>query len=256
MDNSTQMNEELMRYLDGLMQADEKENFERMLAGSPELKTELENLQLAKSAVITFGLKNQVAEIHEQMMKELKNETPVKNITPARKIIRYSVAVAASVLLIFAGIEGYNFYKLSPSKLFSENYTAYELNTSRDANLPAESPIEKAYREKNYNEVIRLNTNSVLSIKDIFLTGISFLETGDAAKAISSFQLVLVDVKSGSNSILKDGAEYYLALSYLKNRDFDQAIELMAAVHENPSQLYKAKFTRKYINQVKKLKWR
>jgi predicted negative regulator of RcsB-dependent stress response len=197
-----------------------------------------------------------VGEIHQQMMKELKTETPVKSISGIRKIIRYSVAVAASVLLVFVGIEGYNFYQLSPNKLYNENYTAYELSTTRDPEVLKETKIEKAFREKNFTEVIRLNANSVLTVKDIFLTGISFLETGETAKAISSFQLVLADVKDDNTSTLKESSEYYLALAYLKNKDFDQAIELMNTIQENPTHLYKSKFTRKYINRVKRLKWR
>lgn len=256
MDNSTQMNEQLMKYVDGLMEPGEKSDFENLLADNPVLKSELENLLLAKSAVQAFGLKNKVGEIHQQMMKELKTETPVKSINGIRRIIRYSVAVAASVLLIFVGIEGYNFYQLSPNKLYNENYTAYEISTTRDPGVLKETKIEKAFREKNFAEVIRLNAISVLTIKDIFLTGISFLETGEAAKAITSFQLVLADVKDDKTSALKESSEYYLALAYLKNRDFDQAIELMNTIHEHPSHLYKSKFSRKYINRVKRLKWR
>src|SRR5688572_9152965 len=100
----------------------------------------------------------------------------VKNIRNVRRIIRYAIAVAASILLIFFVIEGYKFYTLSPEKLYAENYAAYELTTTRGINDSTESKIEKAYREKNYAEVIDLNKNSVLSIKDVFLTGMAYLE--------------------------------------------------------------------------------
>jgi hypothetical protein len=55
---------------------------------------------------------------------------------------------------------------------------------------------------------------------------------------------------------LKDAAEYYLALAYLKNNDYDQSIELMNAIHANSTHFYTKKFSRKYINRVKRLKWR
>jgi len=84
----------------------------------------------------------------------------------------------------------------------------------------------------------------------------SYLEANDLSKAISNFQVVLADVKDDKNSMLKDGAEYYLALTYLKNNDYDQAIELMNTIRENSSHMYKNKFSRKYINKVKRLKWR
>jgi len=184
------------------------------------------------------------------------NETAVKKTSKIRSIIRYGIPVTASLLLIFVCIEGYNFYRLSPGRLFAGNYTVYELATTGDDNDSSKSNIEEAYRQKNYKEVIRLNANSVLSVKDIFLTGMSFLETNDASKAISNFQVVIADVKDNKSAVLKDAAEYYLALAYLKNNDYDQAIELMNAIHDNPSHLYKGKFSRKYINKVKRLKWR
>lgn len=172
------------------------------------------------------------------------------------KIIRYSVAAAAVVLLIFLLAEGYSFYRLSPEKLFAERYTPYELTASPDAGEQPGSEIETAYRQKDFREVIRLHAISVLSVKNIFLTGLAYLETGDAAKAISNFQVVLAEMKRDKSSALKDVSEYYLALAYLKNRDYDEAIELMNEIHNNSSHLYRGKFRSNYIKRVKRLKWR
>lgn len=252
MDNSTQY--ELMRYIDGEMTENEKIEFEKRIAGDEELKMTIDNLQLTKEAVKQYGLKEKVAGIHQQMMKELRSETPVRSISNVRRIIRYSVAVAASVLLIFLVIEGYKFYTLSPQKLYVENYTAYELTTTRDGN-DSLTAIEKAYKEKKYAEVISLNKLSVLTPHDKFLTGMAYMETKDYPRAVRSFQLVIGEVKD-DKTILKDVTEYYLALAYLQDRDYDQAIELMNAIQNDPSHLYKAKFSRKYINRVKRLKWR
>src|SRR5215204_105939 len=121
------------------------------------------------------------------------NET-VKSIRNVRRIIRYAIAIAASILLIFVVIEGYKFYNLSPEKLYVENYTPYELTTVHDDNDSA-SAIEEAYKEKNYKEVISLNRLSVLSIYDVFLTGMAFLETKDYSRAVRSFQVVITDIK-------------------------------------------------------------
>ena len=184
---------------------------------------------------------------------EKENKLTVEKANKVRRIIRYSVAGVTIILLLFLLIEGYKFYILSPEKLYAENYTSYEL--THDGNDSTESNIQKAFREKKYGELINLNRNSVLSIKDIFLTGMAYLETKDYSRAISSFQVVIADVKDTA-SVLSDAAEYYLALAYLQNRDYDQAIELMNAIQDDPSHLYAKKFSRKYINRVKRLKWR
>lgn len=252
MDNSTHYN--LIRYVDGEMTPDEKVEFEERLETDKSLKKQLDDLKLAKQAIRHFGLKERVAGIRQEMMKTMATATPAKRINNVRRMVRYAVAVAASVLLLFVLIEGYKFYTLSPQKLYAQNYTSYELTTTRDG-TDRTSAIEIAYRKKNYSEVIRLNAVSVLSIKDLFLTGMAYLETEDYARAASSFQIVLTDVKDNSTT-LKDAAEFYLALAYLQNHDYDQAIELMNAIRNNSSHLYKTRFSRKYINRVKRLKWR
>lgn len=192
-----------------------------------------------------------------QMLNDTGTGTQVKPVSKIRRIIRYAIAAAATVLLIVLILEGYKFYALSSKKLYTENYTPYELTTARDGGAESSgSKIEKAYRNKEYAEVIKFNANSVLSVTDVFLTGLSYLETNDMPRAISNFQVVIADVKDDKNSALKDAAEYYLALAYLQNNDYDQAIELMNSINNNTSHRYKDRFSPTYIKRVKRLKWR
>ena len=186
---------------------------------------------------------------------ENEHQITIKKESKLRRIIRYSVAIAACIALIIIFIEGCKFYKLSAQKLYAENYIPYE-STTRGQDDSAISTIEQAYREKKYGAVINLSKGSMLSVKDVLLTAISFLEINDYARAISNFQVVIADAKVDDTRVLKEAAEYYLALAYLRNNDYDQAIELMNAIHNNSSHQYHARFTSKYINRVKRLKWR
>lgn len=182
----------------------------------------------------------------EQLKTEI-NANPARNV---RRIIQYSVAAVATLVLVFLIIEGCKFYSLSPEKLFAEKYEPYR--SVIDTNS---SNIERAFDKKDYGGVIKLNRDLPLSIKDIFLTGMAYLETKDYSRAVSSFQVVATDIKAGKTRLI-DTTEFYLALSYLQNRDYDQAIELMSAIRNTKTHLYKARFKRKYINRVKRLKWR
>jgi tetratricopeptide (TPR) repeat protein len=187
---------------------------------------------------------------------EQDSKQTLEKKSKVKRIVRYSVTVIAVALLIFVCVEVYSFYRLSSDRLFAEGYTAYATTTTHDENDSTGSKIEKAYWQENYEAVIKLNANSVLSVNDIFLTGMSYLKTNDLARAISNFQVVIADVREEKKSELKEAAEYYLSLAYLKNNDYDQAIELMNKIHDNSSHRYKEKFSRKYINKVKRLKWR
>ena len=155
--------------------------------------------------------------------------------------------------LIIIITEAFSFYRLSPQRLYAEKFIPYQLTSTDD---PGMSKIEKAYNEKKYWDVITFSAGSVVSATDIFLTGLAWLEVKNYSKAVSSFQIVIGEAANNTNIRLKESAEYYLALAYLQNQDYDQAIELMSSIHNNSSHGYRAKFSRRYINRVKRLKWR
>ena len=191
MDNSTpNMSEKLVQYLDGELAGVEKQNLEQQLAGDPLLRAELESLQTTREAVKLYGLQQKVAGMHPQMMKEM--QAPVKNISANRRILRYGIGVAASLILIVGGIMAYNFYNLSSAKIFASNYRSYELSTLRDVDTQQVSPVEKSYREKDYKKVTQLSAAvDTMSIKESFLIALSWSELGNSSEAIRSFKKIL-----------------------------------------------------------------
>jgi tetratricopeptide (TPR) repeat protein len=256
MDNSTHhMSENLVQYLDGDLTGPEIEKMELLLAADKNLKDDLESLKVTRQAVLIFGLQQKVSGIHGQMMQEMG--TPVRKMSSARRIIRNSFAVAASVVLIAGIVLGYNFYNLSSHKVFASNYHSYELNTLRDADSLQLSPVEIAYREKDYLKVTGLYSSSSSNpVKETFLAGMSDVELGNNARAIEKFKKVIADNEPDKTNLFKDEAEYYLALTYLRNEDYDFAIDVLRKIKENPGHLYHEKVTGKLIRQVKMLKWR
>jgi hypothetical protein len=76
------------------------------------------------------------------------SEINVERVGKVRRIVRYSVAVAASVLLIVVCIVVYNFYQLSSDGLFAENYTAYKLTTIVDENDNTNQKLRKRIRKR------------------------------------------------------------------------------------------------------------
>lgn len=256
MDNSTHnMSEKLLQYLDGELTTSEIEAFEKELVSDKKLNQEFEELKAAREAVKMYGLHQKVAGIHTQMMKEMKS--PVILMNPARRIIRYSIAVAASVVLIVAGIIGYNFYNLSSDKVFASNFHSYDLATYRDADTLQVSSVEVAYRNKDYKKAVEVYSESdSKSVKEIFLAAMSYLELDNSSKAIDEFKKVIEGNITGKNELFKDEAEYYLALTYIRNRDYDFALDQLRSIKENPGHFYHKRVTRKLMRQVKMLKWR
>lgn len=253
MDNSTNDLSILMvRYLDGELTGQEKAELEARLSQDPALREEYDALLRAREAIRVEGLRQQVAAAHEKFMKE--NRAPVKKISQASRIIRFSLSIAAVLLVIFGGLTAYNYYSLSPLKVYNENYFAYELSTTRD-NSRSASTIYKNYQDKNYDQVIR-NAYRAADTEDILLVGMAQLERKNYPEAIKQFKRVLEAANSSEERAMIQAAEFYLALSYIANRDFDFSLTILTSIRSNPDHLYNEKISRKMIRQVERLKWR
>ncbi len=255
MDNSTsEMAEKLVRYIDGELTSAEKENLEQQLASDKMLQNKLDSLKSTIKAIKLYGLKSKVSAIHHPMMEEM--QAPVRKINPTRKIVRYSLGVAASLILLAGCYIAYNFLTLSPDKVFASRYQSYELVTVRDGNTN-ETPVEKAYLEKNYKEVLRIHdAGEDHTPKGEFLCGAAALEVKDNSKAIKCFNEVLDANKQNPKPVLNDEAEYYLSLGYIRNKDYDYALPLLTKIQNDPNHIYNKKITDKLIRQVKILKRR
>ena len=257
MDNFTKQTESLMRYLDGEMSQTEKEEFEKELTADESLRQQLQDLQASREAVKMYGLKQQVASVHREIMEETKPGAVIRKMSSTRRFARYGLRVAASIVLIAICFLAYRFFSLSPDKLYNEKYNSFELSTLRGENENQATEIEKAYREKNYKRVLVLSTKyPEKNIKDEFLAGISCLELNKPSEAVDLFNKVIIRDQNSDHPVYKDDAEYYLALSYLRAKNYEKALELMNAIHENRSHLYREKFTKGFIRQVKILNWR
>lgn len=254
MDNFTnEMSEKLVQYMDGTLVGAEKELLEQQLATDSVLQGELKSLQATREAVRLYGLKQNVASIHTQMMKE--RQPKVNQLYSSRKVIRYAMAIAASILLVFAGYTVYNLITITPEKVFASNFQSYELVTNRDGNT-SESFILKNYRAKNFSAVTDLAFNNSFSAEEFFIRGLAFTEQNKNDSAITSFKKVLEVNNQSAKPVYNDETEYYLALLFIRNKEYSNALKLLTKISEASDHLYHDKVTDKLIRDVKKLKKR
>jgi tetratricopeptide (TPR) repeat protein len=253
MDKNFTTNEELLvRLLDGELDAAEKKSVEQQLATDNELQAQYNSLLLAKESLNQYGLTQKVATIHQQMMEEM--QVPVRKINRVKRLVRISTAIAAGVILLIGGFWLYSSSQtVSGDKVFASNYHTYEMATVRD-NI-AETDLEKAYKAKNYKEVMRLaNAGENKTIAAIFLAGAAALETKENDNAIKNFTEVLQMNKTAGQTLYKDDAEYYLALSHLRVADYNQALDLLQKIKNELAHKYYGQVSDKLISQVKRLK--
>jgi tetratricopeptide (TPR) repeat protein len=233
MDNRESYSEKLIQYMDGELTGHELEIFEKLLSENSELQEELKNLELAKAAISSYGLKSQVASVHREMMQEFK-EHKMPAGSKIYPFIRDTLKYAASIVLILFSIGIYMYATTSSSKIYKENYEPYKLSISRGENTNTD--IEQAFNTCKYDIVIStFKSFAHPDIKAYFLVAQAYLSTHQSDKAIPAFNQVVNS--PGSNSF-KDDASYYLALTYIENNQPAKALPIFEKIHADRDHLY------------------
>ena len=189
----------------------------------------------------------------EGLFKKRKSlELNKPSIISIQRILRWGMAAAAIFILVFVSISGYKFYMLTPEILYEESYVSYKPTVVKNNKAPL-SDIEKMYQDKNFTGIIKEAKKKVdIPEKDFLLTGLAYMELNDPFSAIYSFK----KLTPNTSSWYQQDAEYYLAMAYLKNHDYDLAISLMQKIRNHPEHIYRDQFSTTFIRKVKLLKWR
>ncbi|HEX8316658.1 MAG TPA: tetratricopeptide repeat protein [Flavisolibacter sp.] len=247
MDDLLQDENLLVRYLDGELTTEERASLEERLQKDARLKEQLLRLQLAIQAIKHQGTAQKVSAVHTKMMRELKPKQPAGRVLPFRKTIRYAMAVAASILILFIGVRIYSASQLSADKLYNESFVDFTVSTSRGNNTVL-SKVEQYYQQKDYAAVVNATRSTKLDAKDSLLIGLSYLHTARPDRAISFFQRVA----SFEGDFRPDG-EFYLALSYLKTKQYNNALPVLQKINNDPGHLYHSRVSSDLIENVMKL---
>jgi tetratricopeptide (TPR) repeat protein len=246
----------LVDYIDGKLSAKENDELLAVMQTNTAVQEELDNLLSAKSAIQYYGIKQQVAAIHKEIMPELNRQNPtLKKQRTLHKMTIWSMRIAASLLVIVLGIAAYMYTSTSAEKLYANNYSTYTFSVSRGE--ATTTNFENVFAAKNYASVITLfPALQKPTQKEIFILGQANMETKNFAKAIECFKEVLAKNKSQLSLSFNDDAEYYLAWAYLKNNNLENAQVIFEAIHNNKNHLYNDKVDNAFMRSLKILKWK
>jgi len=226
---SPDQNKKMEDYLRNKLNKEERAAFEMQLSTDDALKQEVELLSIVINGVKKSGrdqLKSRLQKIHE---------TETSPASKTRRLWPMIAGIAASIaLLMVVGIFIKN-QKVSPQMAFENFYQPYSLQlASRDATDNKEYlKINELYFNKKYKAVLPLlkkalltdSTNARLNLA----TGICHLELNLLETARLNF---LAIVKS-KDLRLTDKANWYLALSYLKEGKIPEMKSALASILKN-----------------------
>ena len=225
------MNEEryilFENYLSNELSAEEKTNFEKQLSEDPELASAFEifkelNLHLENK----FGNANEL----KAFKKNLKSISKEHFKTKKPKAVAFKpwqYAIAASIAIL-VGL--FVFQNINPS---FDDYSNPEMATFIERGEVNENLklAQDAFNAKKYKAAIPhfeavLKVNKSPEIK--YFYAVSLLEDNQFQKAETN----LSELKSGT-SIYKNKATWYLALSKLKQKDYDSCKEILLTIPDD-----------------------
>lgn len=247
--SETNRDELIVQYLDGVLSPDQHARVAARLLTDTEWQQAYERLSLAMASVQYYGIRQEVSAVHQQFMHQ---HTKKQGRAGLVRTLRIVTAVAATVLFFFISFKGYQFYMLSSDKVYGDIYVSYQVPVTRAAEPVATSPIAGAYAQKNYRSVDSLRKKTKqLSPNDRLLAGIAALELQDFSTAIKQLQPL-----DAAASPVREDAQFYLTLAWIKNGDYDLAIEMMERIHANPGHAYYKQVSSGDIRDVQMLKWK
>ena len=215
------------QYLDNELTVEEKINFEKQLSEDQELASAFEIFK-----ELNAHLDNKFSNEKElnAFKKNIKSIAKENRKTKKSKVVKFKpwqYAMAASVAVLF-GL--FIFQNINPS--FDDyNHPENAYFTERgdvDANL---KQAETTFNDKKYKEAIPyfeeiLKVNASPEIQ--YFYAISLLEDNQFQKA----ETALEELKTG-NSIYKNKAIWYLALSKLKQKEYKSCKEILETIPQD-----------------------
>jgi hypothetical protein len=239
----------LIKYLDGELDEVEMASVKKNIESDPALREELDTLRLAKEAVTTYGMHKRIQSIHPEMMHELKENSGNKpGIT--RMIFQYGIRAAAVLIALFGISIFYQYYSSTPEKLFDENFHPYDLRVTRGS---SNSSLEDLYEKGDMSGLInRFNQLRSPQAADYFLAGNAYLNIHRPDSAIIVF-LGLQNINQTNHThYFEEDTEYFLALSYLSNREPAKALPLFEKIHADPNHPFHSAVSAWFLSRLKR----
>lgn len=220
--------ERIQRYLDGEMSEEELKSFRQDLLRDPELIAELD-----LHRIVEDGIRNRDELEFRRKLEDsytvfrLKQEEQKKLSGRKKLIIQLSSAIAAVLIIgLFFILDS---EPLTKDHLFEEYYASMEFDfTSRSVNEDKDDPnllggvrsyIERDFQISRLRLEDYLNTASGNEQTAYFFLGLSHIELGNYSDA----EFYLKRVAQGEFSYYREHSKWYLALTYLKMNNLDEA---------------------------------
>jgi tetratricopeptide (TPR) repeat protein len=233
--------------LDGLIrgQLDEKQGKEAL--AELEVKDAESEIALhlsAAAAVQRYEILRQVQAVGAVWREKHAGQQPVEELqrTPARlvrmKPLKMLLRVAAAVIFIVGGLLFYQISTTNSQDLYSELYVPYNVVVERGSEGGVNTLVGH-YQAKEYAAAIKEYEQLTASgSREDFFAGMAYSETGNYDKAAIAFEKIIKANQTSGARLYNDDAQYYLSLSLIKLKRYDEAYKLLNIIKNEPAHTY------------------
>lgn len=238
-DNSTNI-ELLIRYLDGELPEEEAAVLQNEIEANPLLGEVLENIRAARRGVKRYGIHQQVGRVRREMKTGVR---PATGRVFRMRIMR----VAAVFLLVVATASIYYYTRLTPERLYGNNFEAFPAVVNRGGG----DSLLNAYNRNDPAKVVAVfGRLASPEARDYLLAANAWLLLGQPKPAIRALVELQAANARQKTQEYQDDAEYYLAMGYLADGQQAKAIPIFEKIYRTPDHLYHDKVSGWFLWQL------
>ncbi|WKN41600.1 tetratricopeptide repeat protein [Tunicatimonas pelagia] len=278
MDKSNDMSREewIDRYLKNNLNPEELQQFRAKIQQDTALQQEVEDTQIAQALLQHQGLKNEIKAVRAAMKAEESqpelaekgagtfstqqkpSKVEAEENVKAVPMYQWMGRVAAGLAIVLVGYLTIQYATLSPERLYEEKiaseppYLGLSNRSMEDREDTIADQVRVEYQFGNYEEVLRLYGElETPTFAETFRAGYAYLEQERTGEAIAAFQRVMQDQNA---FMIKDKAEYYLALAYLQDGQIETAVGMLEGIRKNDDHDYEDSLSSLYLWRLRLLK--
>lgn len=240
----------LLEYLDGVLNPSEMRAFERDLEGNQAIKERLNLIRFTIRAFKFKAYKASVREIqHDFLQHSIENKAFTKlstpDVEPKARPIQFWLKMAATMLLLFT--MGYALFLLQTDgeQLFENNYISYEIAVERGAG-EQEIYLESQYINGEFSQMFQITAEKEkeeFGPYELLLLGTAALELNKPEEARQYLQKINADNDQNRSDTYQDEADFYMALTYLKQGAYEQALHYVRKIRSDQQHKFHANFS-------------
>ncbi len=224
------------KFLNGEMEGEELQWFRGEMEVNPRLSEEVRLQQEVSEAILdddVMALRDQMNRLFDSDRRTLKKK-PER--VYSQGMIKYAAASLVAVLIAVASAVYFYGNQPAAEDLFSMHYETYDgVMNVRSGDTELDELMVNAmlqYENREFGSAIVLFEevleNDPDNIASKFYAGISYMETGQFAKALGSLE----DVVEHGDNLFVENAEWYKGLCYVKLEENEKAREYFTRIKD------------------------